>query len=210
MEQTGLLPAPGLSLQAVVRAFQVPGAFPSSSPLFALETRRNQQGLVLAAFLEYLLEGGEVYCLDAGNCFDPYPLALAARTIGRLPEEVLERVFVSRAATCHQVVSVVEELLLPLGREPARKVVAVLGINTLFSDEDIPLFERRYLFNRTLQGIASIRSAGIGCIVTYSPQAREQRTNPNWAVLLQRTLQPSRLKEDSIHGQNHSHLYPLS
>jgi hypothetical protein len=151
-----------------------------------------------------------MYCLDAGNCFDPYPLALAARSRGMVPEEALGRIFVSRAATCHQVVSVVEELLLPLCGDSTRKVVAVLGIDTLFLDEDIPLFERQYLFNRVLQGIIRIRSAGTGCLVTHSPRTKERSTSPDWRTLLQRALHPNQMtKKDSRHGQNHPDVHPL-
>jgi hypothetical protein len=175
-----------------------------------VETRRDEHGLLVGAFLKYLLEGGRLYCLDAGNCFDPYPLALAARSEGLAPEMLLERVFVSRAATCHQIVSVVEEMLLPLCEEPGTKGIAVLGLDTLFADEDIPLFERRYLFGRALKGIAGIRSAGVGCIVTHRPPLSGQKNHQDWPALLKRTLKPNQLMEDSNHGQNHSDLYALS
>jgi hypothetical protein len=158
--------------------------------LFVIGTHRNQQGFLLGAFINYLGNGGEIYCLDAGNCFDPYPLALATRARGLPPEAFLERVFVSRAATCHQIVSVVEEMLLPLCRERNRKVIVVLGIDTLFTDEDIPLFERRYLFGRVLAGIVSVRSAGIGCLITHHPRLAEERETRMWHGLLERTLRP--------------------
>ena len=164
-----------------------------AGPLFVVGARPNQQGFLLGALINYLQDGGEVYCLDAGNCFDPYPLALATRARGLPSEAFLERVFVSRAATCHQIVSVVEEMLLPLCRSPDWKVVVVLGIDTLFTDEDIPLFERQYLFGRTLAGIVTVRSAGIGCLVTHHPHLGEEKETRMWRNLIERTLRPKPL-----------------
>ncbi|GMV65877.1 MAG: hypothetical protein AMXMBFR75_16740 [Candidatus Hinthialibacteria bacterium] len=173
--------------------------------MVALPLKRQQEGGLLASFFPFLEQGGEVYCLDAGNRFNPYPLALRCRALGRPPEPCLEKVFVSRAATCHQMVAVVEEMLLPLARNPGQKVVMVLGIETLFVDEDLPLFERRYLFRRALSGIHEIRSAGIGCVVTHHPEQEE--TLP-WHRVVHQTLKPIPL-EDPAHGQNHSHLHKL-
>jgi hypothetical protein len=189
------------SLRAVVRWLRDSGRDPllerdetsGAGALFVVGARRSQQGFLLGAFINYLGDGGEIFCLDAGNCFDPYPLALASRAQGQPPEAFLERVFVSRAATCHQVVSVVEEMLLPLCRDPNRKAVVVLGVDTLFTDEDIPLFERRYLFGRVLAGIVSVRSAGIGCLVTHHPRLAEAKETRMWHGLLERTLNPKPL-----------------
>jgi hypothetical protein len=66
------------------------------------------------------------------------------------------------------------------------------------------------LFKRTLQGIAFIRSAGIGCLVTSKPTSEQPPTGQNWLTLLQRTLKPHRIQEDPRHGQNNPNLYMLS
>jgi hypothetical protein len=158
--------------------------------LYALGLERNRQGYLLGAFLHVLEQGGEVYCLDAGNVFDPFPLALAARTQGIPPEQVLSRLWVSRAATCHQVVSVVEEMLLPLTTQPGRKTIAVLAADSLFLDEDIPLFERQYLFRRLLEGMAEIRQAGVACLLTHSPESRGDREGTPWIGMIRRLLRP--------------------
>jgi hypothetical protein len=186
-----------------------------AGPLFAVGAGRNQQGFLLGALINYLAEGGWVYCLDAGNGFDPYPLALATRARGLPAEAFLKQVLVSRAATCHQIVSVVEEMLLPLAENPDGKVVAVLGIDTLFVDEDIPLFERRYLFGRTLDGIGALRAAGIGCLVTYNPKILEDKNARTWHTMLERTVgaglkpAPTQIKEDLNHGTHHAHVHTL-
>jgi hypothetical protein len=78
---------------------------------------RHQEGVLLAALMPFLEKEGRIYCLDAGNRFDPYPLALAARARQLPPELFLERVLISRAATCHQMTAVIEEMLIPLARD---------------------------------------------------------------------------------------------
>ncbi|NUN96781.1 MAG: hypothetical protein HUU16_11465 [Candidatus Omnitrophica bacterium] len=178
--------------------------------LFALETPRREHGLLLAALYGFLMEGGKVYCLDAGNCFNPYPLALAARARGLPPERVLEQVYVSRAATCHQIVAVVEEMLPPLRGESGPKMAAALALDTLFVDEDIPFFERRYLFQRTLFGIAAARAAGLGCLVTHNAASENGGDFRVWRSLIQRILKPTRIPEGLADGTNHPHLHPLS
>jgi len=86
-------------------------------------------------------------------------------------------------------------------------MVTVLGIDTLFLDEDIPLYERRYLFQRSLLGLKAIRSAGIGCLITHHPPAEETRP---WLRMIRQTLNPQFVLEDPHHGQNHPHLHQLS
>ena len=86
------------------------------------------------------------------------------------------------------------------------KLVTVLGIDTLFIDEDIPLFERRYLFRRSLLGLSSIRSAGIGCLITHHPPGGQTRP---WLQMIRQTLKPQFILEDPYHGQNHSDIHAL-
>ena len=196
-----------------------------SGPLLTVSIGRNEYGELLAAMIGRLQEGLEIYCLDAGNCFDPFPLAVATRALGLPAEAFLEQVYVSRAATCHQIVSVVEEMLLPLRPGPDRKMVLVLGIDTLFVDEDIQLFERRYLYERILEGIAKVHASGIPCIVTYNHGLEEQERTRLWHTLLQRALknnQHNRLwrglptappkdqhLEDNTHGKNVTDIHTL-
>ncbi len=157
----------------------------SSPKPVAFEVRRFRHGHLFLSFFEYLLGEGDVYCLDAGNCFDPYPLAKMARSKGMHPERVLENIRVSRAATCHQIVSVVEEMILPLAEEPEGKMVLVLAIDTLFMDEDIPLFERRYLFDRILSGILQV-SQSMGCLITYNRELEKDRLGRQWYGIIAR------------------------
>lgn len=151
----------------------------------AIGAPRRKHGAFLLSFFSYLEWGGHIYCLDAGNCFNPHPLAKMARSKGIPPEKILENLLVSRAATCHQIVSVVEEMIFPLTETPEGKVVLILAIDSLFVDEDIPLFERQYLFERILDGIVRI-SESTGCLITYSRDADREVSARPWREALAR------------------------
>ena len=136
-------------------------------PLVALAVPGARTGRVISAFAPFLLRGFRLYCLDGGNVFNPYRLAVWARGQGWDPAVLLERVFVSRAYTCHQLVEAVESMLEPLGGGPEPPLAALLGIEQLFLDEDIPLWERRYLFDRILDRIKRLHRTGLPILVTF-------------------------------------------
>jgi hypothetical protein len=141
----------------------------------ALPVAASDMGRLIAAFLPLLIQGRPLYCLDGGNCFDPYRLAELARRQGLDPAMILERVFVSRAYTCHQLVEGARTLLTPLiegplgqARPPGEAPLAgILGIDRLFLDDDVPLFERRHLFERLLEQARRLRGAGLPLFLTF-------------------------------------------
>lgn len=163
--------------------------------MLAVGVRRNQEGALLAALFPYLVGGGRVYCVDAGNRFDPYPLALTVRAAGQRPESVLEQVFLTRAATCHQLVAAIEEMLAPLAESPEGCAVLVQGVETLFVDEDLPLFERKYLFGRVLEGVLRVHRAGMTCLVTHFPDGTGNEALRPWHGMIRQ-----RLKTAEKHG----------
>ena len=144
----------------------------------ALSATRREAGEILAAFGPLLLGGLTLYCLDGGNVFDCLPLAdWLRRASARAPaadvrEIFSERIFLSRAFTCHQLAGAVDELLRPLaGDRPVaalrRPVVAlILGVEEMFLDEDIRLAERRYLFGRILARTAELTRQGLPVLIT--------------------------------------------
>lgn len=105
-----------------------------------------------------------VVVLDAIGAFDPYRLAREARFRGLLPAEALRRVRVARAFTCHQLARLVREGLsaelaaIPRqdGRAP-KALVLLLGPCSLFYDEQVPLAERRQLFQALVAGLARLK-----------------------------------------------------
>ena len=150
-------------------------------PILAVTAPASKTGRVIAALGPLLLQGRALYCLDGGNVFDPYRLALWMRAQGFDPAPALERIFVSRAYTCHQLVGAVEAMLSPLVEQEPTPVVALLGVDKLFHDEDLPLHERRYLFDRIVACAGDLGRRGLPFLITLTPV----KANP-WARRLAR------------------------
>jgi len=97
------------------------------------------------------IEGGldsSVVFIDGGNVFDPYFISETSRQLGLSPEEVLRKVWVSRAFTCYQLTALItEDLPKILDREGSRLVV-ISDIAALYCDSDIGLWEAKRTFNR--------------------------------------------------------------
>jgi hypothetical protein len=97
-----------------------------------------------------------VLVVDAANRFDPYGLVREARSRGLARQAVLAQVRVARAFTCHQLVRLLEEILPP-ALEPGC-LVLLLGPVSLFYDEQVPLSERRRLFQDLTRLLGEIKS----------------------------------------------------
>lgn len=111
----------------------------------------SMRPLTAAAAAWGVASGLRVFVLDAANRFDPYQLAREGRKRGLRPEQVLSRVWVARAFTCHQLVQLVQESLPAQLAGVENALVILLGPCNLFYDEQVPLAERRRLF-RCLMG----------------------------------------------------------
>lgn len=148
-----------------------PAAPAPPPPLPALAIPRGQTGRLLASLLPWLAQGHRCYCLDGGNGFNPYELAAQARRQALDPTPLLERIFVSRAYTCHQLLEAARTMLglladqagLP-GQPPL--LALVLGLDHLFLDDDLPLAERRQVYGRLLTRLAEVRRRGLPLLAT--------------------------------------------
>jgi hypothetical protein len=97
-----------------------------------------------------------VLVVDAANVFDPYRLVRKAMRRGVPPPEALTRVRVARAFTCHQLVRLVKEELV--SELSPGSLVLVLGPVSLFYDEQIPLAERRRLFQNLVETLGAMKT----------------------------------------------------
>jgi hypothetical protein len=111
-----------------------------------------------------------VRVVDAANRFDPYRLVREAARLGVPAREALARVHVARAFTSHQLVRLFQETF-PASLEPGSLVV-VLGPVSLFYDEQVPLVERRRLFQDLVSLLARIkRQSALLLLQPLLPQA---------------------------------------
>jgi hypothetical protein len=109
-------------------------------------------------------EAAQVRVLDGGNRFNAYTLARLAR--GR--PEVLERITVSRAFTCYQVLSLLEST--PASLSP----FVVLDLLNTFYDESVQVGERKRLLRLCITQLKRLEAAAGGAVSLHPPAVPSQ------------------------------------
>jgi hypothetical protein len=131
--------------------------------------------------------------LDGGNCFNAYIVAQALRPASRLGcprqdrllaqqarqqtqdvEAVLGRICVSRAFTCYQMVTLLDET--PTAAIPA--VTVVLDLLATFRDETVPMAERQRLLGHCLERLERLAAAA-PMLVSASPDGGPPMSRPH-------------------------------
>jgi len=120
----------------------------------------------LSAFAAF--RGFKVLVADGANAFDPYVVSKFARTEGFPPDELLRRIAVARAFTCHQLATLIRERLEPLVLPGTSCLVVFLGPCTMFFDEDVPGEEAALLFRKTLAKVQEMGQKGVFFLMSQS------------------------------------------
>lgn len=114
-----------------------------------------------------ILAGHTVLYVDGANAFDPYTLSRLAREAGRPPREILDRLRLSRAFTCHQLATLLAERL-PAAIERFRPgLVVISGWSHLFHDEHVPAREAFRLLEESARRIRALAGAGQPILATH-------------------------------------------
>lgn len=141
------LPNPPLALVLEAPRPATPIIFGRLAPLFLPHDRR-------------------LFLADGANCFDPYVFGIEARRRG-LGDEVLDRIFITRAFTIHQLAAVTEQMLPPLVASHTPPAIAVLGLDNLFLEESLPSAERARVLRDILTNLKALRGNGARLLITY-------------------------------------------
>jgi hypothetical protein len=149
-----LLDVPGFPLGKVVRKALLVGERPADLAVY------------LAAFAASL--GFKVLVADGANSFDPYVVSKFARKEGFPPEELLRRISVARAFTCHQLATLIRKRLEPFILPGTSPLVVFLGPCTVFFDEDVPGEEAALLFRRTMAKVEEMSRKGVFFLLSQS------------------------------------------
>jgi len=156
----------------------------------------------LSAYLmgQLALQGKSITLVDATQSFDPYLVARVGRLSGTPPRTLLERIRLSRAFTCHQLVTLLCETL---PGQKAEGPLFVLGPGVLFYDEQVPIRERQALFRQVVHSLVILKERGHGCYLFQSPIARQLK-NRHFGRELSRSVQwviRVALGEDGLEGK---------
>ena len=128
--------------------------------------------LSLSAAAQALQKGVVLTLVDGSNRFDAYYLAEFARTATArregpqvTPEEMLERIYVSRAFTCYQMEALITDRLPEFLGRSRSPVVIVFGLLDTFYDDQAPLFEVRQSLRRIIASLQRLRQEGIAVLL---------------------------------------------
>jgi hypothetical protein len=136
---------------------------PKAGSWILLVGPRNLNFTLLTAIAR-LGERGSLRVLDGGNRFNAYTVARAAR--GR--EEVLNRITVSRAFTCYQVLSLLEST--PATSSP----FVLLDLLCTFYDESVQAGERKRLLRACIPHLRRLEQAAGGVVSIHPPGVPSQ------------------------------------
>ena len=141
-----------------------------------------------------------VLFLDGGNSFDPYLLSKIARRANLVPEELLSRVHISRAFTCHQMEALVVERLAGGLREFDTTVAIVSGLLDTFYDQDVPFGEAYSLLETTTAELARLSSQGARILIACPDTRLPLASRRNRFVHLLKTISDKVLRSEASNG----------
>jgi hypothetical protein len=149
----------------------------------SLDRWRAQGGLVLLygdhAVLAYslravaslLASGQHVVFIDSANAFNPFLIAEVATRLNRPPEELLNRIHVSRTFTAHQLEALITERLSDALKTYASRVLVASGFLDNLYDEDVELREAWRVFRKATAHLRAIADSGSLVLMVCSTPA---------------------------------------
>ena len=151
----------------------------------SLNRWRAQGGLVLLyggqAVLTYALRavasllasGQHVVFIDSANAFNPFLIAEVAARLNRPPEELLDRIHISRTFTVHQLEALITERISEAMKTYASRVLVASGFLDNLYDEDVELREAWRVFRKAMAHLRALADAGsLVLMVCPDPAAR--------------------------------------
>jgi len=98
----------------------------------------------------------DVVFVDGGNSVDPHGIVRLAKRVGLRRLDVLPRIRVARAFTCHQMATLLIERLEEEVATSGARLVIVSCLPELYLDEDVPYGEAHQLFHRSLRRVREV------------------------------------------------------
>lgn len=151
--------------------------------LFCLHGGSGVFQLSLYAAAHALVKGVPITLVDGTNRFDVYYVAEFARkvTSQRLaqrplkPEQLLEKIYISRAFTCYQMEAAITERLPAFVKRTRSPVVIIFGLLDTFYDEQAPLFEVKASLQRIIAALQRLKREHVSVLLASRDMKLESK-----------------------------------
>lgn len=153
-------------------------------------------GLGTTLACRVILTGRTVLYVDGANAFDPYILSALAKDAGQPPKAVMQRLYLTRAFTCHQLETLLVERLPGAVARYHPGLVVISGWSHLFHDENVPAREAFRLLQNTARRIRSLAEAGQPILATHPEEPVTSRLKPIREILTRAADSVARLREE--------------
>jgi hypothetical protein len=122
--------------------------------------------------------GSNTIFIDGGNTFRLYKISRLAELHHLNPQEVLERIFISRAFTAYQLTSLILDKLEETIKAYNAKLVVISDIAGFFLDNDIPHEEAQRVYSQVIGYLSAFaKKHQIIVIATYLPYSDNRRSS---------------------------------
>jgi len=127
----------------------------------------------LRAITSLLASGQHVVFIDSANAFNPFLISEVATGWDRRPEELLDRIHVSRTFTVHQLEALITERLSDALKTYTSRVLVASGFLNNLYDEDVELREVWRIFRKATAHLRALADSGaLVLVVCPDPAAR--------------------------------------
>ncbi len=119
----------------------------------------------LRAVASLLASGQHVVFIDSANAFNPFLISEVAARLNKPPEELLDRIHVSRTFTVHQLEALITERVSEALKTHASRVLVASGFLDNLYDEDVELREAWRIFRKATAHLRALADVGFLVLV---------------------------------------------
>lgn len=122
--------------------------------------------------------GSNVVFIEGGNTFRLYKIARLAQLNQLNPQEVLKRIFISRAFTAYQLTSLILDKLEEAVKTYNAKLVVISDVAGFFLDNDVANEEAQRVYSQIVSYLSSFaKKHHIIVVATYLPRSESRRNS---------------------------------
>ncbi len=121
--------------------------------------------------------GSNVLYIDGANTFRLYQTTRLAKFCQLDPKQALDRIYISRAFTAYQMVSLILQKLEGAIKTINTKLIIISDIAAMFLDKDVEEEETKRIYSQVINRLAKFAKENQTIvIITYPPHAKNSRS----------------------------------